>query len=326
VFIKAVDPVVIKENEVLSPYTTLKIGGPARYFARVTSQKELILLIEKAQEYKIPYFILGGGTNTLISDSGVDLLVIKNDTNAIRMTAVAGIRKASDILSPQKKVFLEVDSGVGVNRLVRYTLDEGLSGLETFLGQPGSVGGGIYMNAHNMKWGTFIGDRVHSAKIVTHKGEIKVVDKSYFKFGYDESVIQKTKDTVVSIIFMLESKEKEEIWKVGNDVSEYRKKTQPWGVLSAGCTFRNIAKSDAMRLATPNYTTSAGYLIDSVGLKGTQIGGCTVSDSHANFITVKPQSKASDMIQLISVVSKKVYKKFRIRLKPEIVMLGEFDA
>ena len=177
------------------------------------------------------------------------------------------------------------------------------------------------MNAHNMKWGTFFGDLIRSAKILTLRGEIKSVGAGYFKFDYDRSIIQKSGDVLLSVIITLTSSEKENLWEIGNRVTEYRRTTQPWGVLSAGCTFQNIKKSDAMRIPTPQYTTSAGYLIDSLGLKGTKIGGASVSSDHANFIVVEPQTKSSDMVQLIQLITRKVYSKYHVRLKPEVVII-----
>lgn len=314
-------PVSVKPNELLSSYTTLRIGGLGEFFIVAKTQDELVKAIKAALEMKLPYTVLGGGTNVLISDEGVKGLVIRNETKDIKMIGMTGIKKARDILDSQKTVFLEIDSGVGVNRLVRYVLDEGLSGLETFLGQPGTVGGAVYMNAHNMKWGTFFGDTIKAAKIITQKGEIKSVDASYFKFGYDSSSLQKSRDVLLSVIITLSTSDKDELWKIGNEVAEYRRSTQPWGVLSAGCTFQNIKKSDAMRIPTPLYTTSAGYLIESIGLKGTRIGGASVSLEHANFIVVEPQTKSSDVVQLIQLITRKVYSKYHVRLKPEVVYI-----
>lgn len=305
-------------HEPLWKYTSLHIGGEADFFFRAKEQKDLIQGVNAARKLKMPFFILGGGTNTLISDKGFRGLVIKNETSRIQLAGLRGRKKLHT-------AYLEVDSGVGVNRLVRSTLDQGLSGLEVFLGQPGSVGGALYINAHNMHLCRFIGDFVYGAKILTLGGTILEVSHTYFKFGYDQSHIQKSKDIVLSVLFKLDALgDKEMLWKTAQDVLERRRQTQPQGVFSAGCTFRNISKSDAVRIATPHYTQSAGFILDSLGLKGVKSGEAHFSSHHANFITHRGGAKAVDMLKLIDLAKQKAKERYGVLLKEEIVKAGEF--
>ena len=313
-------------HEPLWKYSSLHIGGPADLFFRAKKQKDLIQGVNAARKLSIPFFILGGGTNILIGDKGFRGLVIKNETNLIKLVRIYGGKKQSEGGNTAKvhTVYLEVETGVGVNRLVRFTIEQGLAGLEVFLGQPGSVGGAVYINAHNMRLGKFIGDAIYGAKLLNKAGSIVEVPHTYFKFGYDRSSIQESEDIVLSVLFKLEVGNKDQLWQKAQSVLEYRRQTQPQGVFSAGCTFRNISKSDAVRIAAPDYTQSAGFLLDSLGLKGEKRGNACFSPEHANFITHKGQAKACDMLELINLAKKNVKDKYGIILQEEIVQVGDF--
>lgn len=314
----------MKENEILAPYTSFRIGGPARYFVKVQNRDELTETIRLAEIKKFPYFILGQGTNLLVSDEGFKGLIIKNETSTIRLAGVVGVTTKRKKGSLTKNVFLEVDSGVAINRLVRYTIDQKLAGLEEFLGQPGTVGGAVYINAHNIKGKIFFGDKILSAKVFTLAKGIENVSQDYFNFNYDQSVLMKNRVAVIAVTIQLESiKESDNLWQKAKKAQEYRNKTQAKG-FSAGCIFRNIPRIEAIRLTTPQYTTSAGYLIDSSGLKGVSCGQAFISPEHANFIINRGSAKASDVLELINLIKGKVLKKFRLQLTPEIVLLGEF--
>lgn len=313
----------ILHNEPLFKYSSLHIGGPADLFYKAQSKEELIKAISSAKDIKIPYFVIGGGTNLLISDLGFRGIVIKNETKNIKLVGIKGEKKGRE--TRLQTVFLEAESGVGVNRLVRFTLDQGLSGLESFLGQPGTVGGAIFMNAHNMKMKKYFGDAIFSSEIFTMDREIKKVSRSYFKFGYDKSIIQKTGEIVLSVILDLQVSDKKLLWLKAQNTYNYRQKTHPQGVFSSGCTFRNIEKSQAVRLATPSYTCSAGFLLERVGLKGKIIGKARFSDRHANFIIHNGGVKASEVVELIKLAKSKVKEKFGINLMEEIVKIGDFN-
>lgn len=310
---------LVKENVVLSGYSTLKIGGVAKYFIEVETGEDLQKAVKTARRSNIPYVILGGGTNTLFCTDIYEGIVIRNKTSKIKLIGFRG--SYSKNTSNIKDVYLEVESGVLINRLVRYTLDEELGGLENFFHQPGTVGGAMYMNAHNMWKSDFFGDHVYEATILGSDGEVKKVNQKYFDFGYDKSIIQNTKDIVLSVIVNLEKGQKETLWERAQEVAEYRKRTQPQGVQSMGCTFRNISKEEAFRIHTPEYTTSAGYLIEQAGLKGKKIGGVRISDKHANFIVNESSGTTKDMLQLIALVKAKVKEKFNVELQEEVLLV-----
>jgi UDP-N-acetylmuramate dehydrogenase len=161
-------------------------------------------------------------------------------------------------------------------------------------------------------------------ELLTKKGELITVDKSYFNFDYNYSKIQETGDIVLRAVFKLQMKTKDEVWGVANASGEYRKKSQPQGVFSAGCTFRNISLKEALTIPTPEHTTSAGYLLDKAGMKGYSIGGVSVSTQHANFIINSGNATAEEMVQLIAVCKDKVREKFHVSLVEEVKLIGHF--
>ncbi|OGG11274.1 UDP-N-acetylenolpyruvoylglucosamine reductase [Candidatus Gottesmanbacteria bacterium RBG_13_45_10] len=311
----------IKEQEPLASYTTLKIGGPADFFFDAKTTEQLVTAVKGAHSLGIPLFLLGSGTNILIGDKGIRGLVIKNSTSVIRMRGMKGRMSGG---STHGFIYVEADSGVFFNKLVRFTIEEGLAGIEMHLGLPGSVGGAVYMNSKWTHPEGYVGDVVYQAEILSSKDERKVVPRSYFQFAYDTSVIQKTRDIVMRVTFAFVADNKEHLWQVANESIAYRRQSQPQGVKSAGCTFRNISKAQALTLATPEYTTSAGFLVDHAGLKGETIGDAQISPIHANFIINNGHATASDVIQLIERARERVKHQFGIELKEEIIRVGEF--
>lgn len=312
------------QNVPLAKYSSFRIGGVADLFFRAKTLRELIDTVICAKSLNIPYFILGGGTNLLISDKGIRGLVVKNESGTIKLVRIRGSRSGRENISAQiHTVYLEAESGVAINRLVRFTLDQGWAGLEAFLGQPGTVGGAVYTNAHNIKMRTFFGDRIVEAKLLDAAGAVKKVSRSYFRFDYDQSIIQQTKELVLSVVLQLETGLKTNLWRKATEALEYRKKTQPSGVFSSGCIFRNIERSEAIRLVTPNYTCSAGYLLERVGLKGVSWGGAYLSPHHSNFIINRGNAKAKDVLELIKLAKERVKERFNINLVEEIAIVGE---
>lgn len=311
----------LKEHEPLGRYTTFKIGGPADLFFDAKTRDEFIKAVSLARSAGLPVFILGGGTNILIGDRGIRAFVIKNSTQGITLRGVKGSVGQGNT---KRTVFVEADSGVPMNKLVRFTIEEGLSGLEMQLGLPGSVGGAVFMNSKWTRPEGYVGDAVFQATIMTPDGAVRSVSKDYFHFAYDYSAIQKTMDIVVSATFALVQAKKEHLWEIANSSIAYRRETQPQGVFSAGCTFKNISKAAALTAATPQLTTSAGFLVDHAGFKGYQVGDAQISPLHANFILNLKNAKASDVVELIEKARGAVKEKFGVDLEEEIVRIGEF--
>lgn len=311
----------LKRDEILAPYTTFKIGGPADLFYIATNKEELVSIITESRKLQIPMFILGGGSNILIGDKGIRGIVIKNNMRDIHIVGMKGKLTNG---TKQGQVYVESESGVLFNSLVRFAIEQGLGGIEEHLGLPGTVGGAIFMNSKWTHPETFVGDVVYQATILTPKNQIIAVPQSYFRFGYDKSSIQKSGDIVLSVVFGLMRENKEHLWEIANKSIAYRRQTQPQGVFTPGCTFQNITRAQALAAATPGHTMSAGFLIDHAGLKGVSVGDAQISTSHANFIINHGKASASDVLQLIEKAREQVKKLFGVDIKEEIIRVGEF--
>ncbi len=313
----------VKRDEPMRLHTGNKVGGPADMYVEALTVEELVRAYTTARELHFPVTILGGATNVLVSDRGVRGLVIKNRTSQIKLLGVKGTitggdKKVSDVL-------LEADSGVQIGHLVRYTIEESLGGLESFLGLPGTVGGATYNNSHFQRHGEYIGDHIVAARLLTPGGVVKEVEVSYFEFGYDYSKLQETGEIVLVAQFRLKPADKASLWAKANEASKtIRLAEQPYQVPSCGCTWQNITREDALRIGTPNLTLSAGYLIDQLGLKGTRSGNAQISDKHANFIVNLGGATAADWLLLMKHARIKVRERFDVTLKPEIFLIGDF--
>ncbi|MFH1833062.1 MAG: UDP-N-acetylmuramate dehydrogenase [Candidatus Levyibacteriota bacterium] len=309
----------IRKNEPMSLHTTFKIGGPAKFYLNVEKIDDLVRAVKIAKKMNLPFFILGGGSNILVSDKGFKGLVIKNNCRNFEIMMVSGNVKNKKV--GINKALVSAESGAIMNQLVRFTIEHGLSGLEYQLGLPGTVGGAVFMNSNFPKENSFVGDCVYQARLLTKEGEVKDVDNSYFHFGYDESILQKTGEMILSVVFKLSPEAKNVLWERGTNALEYRKKTQP-AKASAGCAFRNISMLEAINIPTPDRITSVGYLIEKAGLKGKRIGDAVISDMHANYILNAGHAKAEDVLKLINLIKGEIFKMFNVKINLEIKTIG----
>lgn len=309
----------VRVREPMSAHTTFKIGGPAEYYIEVEKLDDLVKAAVTARKLSLPAFVFGGGSNVIIADHGMKGLVIKNNCRRFEIASMAGKVKNQKIDVDKALVYAE--SGVIINQLVRFTIEQGLGGLEYQLGLPGTVGGGVYMNSNFPRKGVYVGDCLYRANLLGKDGQVKEVDNAYFHFAYDKSILQETGEIVLSVIFKLEKSDKKVLWEKASEALNYRNSTQPKGA-SAGCTFRNISVVEAISIPTPDRITSAGYLIDKAGLKGKRIGDAMISDLHANFILNMGAAKAEDVVGLVTLMKEEVYKKFGVHLALEVKTVG----
>lgn len=316
----------IKKNIVLAPYTTFKIGGPAKYFFETDNEKELVEILKFCKEKKIPYFVLGGGSNILVSDKGFKGIVIKIKNQKLKI----------------KNNLVNVGAGALISNLILKTKKHNLSGLEYLTGLPGTLGGAIFGNAGSRRFGKEIGDLVKKAKLLFPDGKIKEVNNVWFKFSYRHSHLKDFKDNerpiVLSATLKLKHDTKKNIEKRMNEINTIRTKNLPKG-FCAGCVFKNveidnltknekntIAKLIPLNIIKGNKTKKqkipTAWLIDQCGLKGKRIGGAKISEQHANFIINEGKASASDVKKLMDLARKKVFKKFNIHLKDENILVG----
>ncbi len=281
----------------LSSFTTWKVGGPAELLAEATNQKELEWLIQFAQRKKMPWQIIGAGSNLLIHDSGLEGLSI-----CLRKLQGSEINRESG--------YVEAMAGESIPSLSRKVAKAGLHGLEWSIGIPGTIGGAITMNAGAQ--GGCIADRLDSILVVTldSKEPFRLYNKE-LQFGYRSSRIQNEQLIVLSARFRLEpGHDQNFIQKQNNTNLNHRLQTQPYQLPSCGSVFRNPEP------------LKAGKLIENLGLKGKRIGDAEISKKHANFIVNNGSAKASDIDKLIRLVQKEVEEAHQLLLHPEVKRLG----
>jgi len=295
----------VKENVPLAPYTSARIAGPADYLITAHSSDELAEIIKLIWQQRLPYFILGGGSNVLVSDKGVRGITILNRAKAVRFEN-----------GSQPTVWAE--SGTVFSNLANRCASKGFAGLEWAATVPGTVGGAIHGNA-----GAFGGDTSGNliwAEIMTEAGSERwPVEK--LEYGYRTSILKRgdlstpaagqAKAIVLSAELSLKNATKEEVSVKIGQFSERRKTTQPPGA-SMGSMFKN---------PDGDY---AGRLIEAAGLKGTRIGNAEISTVHGNFFINHGKTKASDIRALIELAQKTVKEKFEVSLELEIELAGEW--
>lgn len=288
----------IERNKELFPYLTLRTRVRAELYLEAKAREELIAARKYATEKKLNFFVLGGGSNLAIIKKKISGLVVKNMYQKTRV-----------IHADKSSVDFLVSSGYPVSRLVAETVEKGYEGFEYHKGLPGTVGGAIYMNSKWTRPVSYFSDNLLYANIIDEHGKERQVKKSYFQFGYDYSILQKTKEIVLEAVFRMKKVSSNILKKRAKEAFEYRLKTQPFGVATSGCFFRNPGK------------TSAGYLIDKAGLKGYAVGGFVVSEKHANFIINKGNGKTEDLIKLLDIIKSKVKEKFGVQLEEEVILV-----
>jgi UDP-N-acetylmuramate dehydrogenase len=283
----------VKSNYPLKNKTTFKIGGAAEYFCTPKDLFALKRLITQAKKNKVSYYIIGAGSNLLISDRGIKGLVILLSSAYFKKMKVS-------------KEFIEAQAGVSLSSIIRFALNRSLSGLEFLSGVPATLGGAIAMNVGC--WGKEISGLVDEVKVMDSSGKIKRLKKKMIKFGYRRSGLKKY--IILGARLKLSQDKKE---KIKQRIKEYlirRHETQGCVFYSAGSIFKNPKGDYAARL------------IERCRLKGKEIGGAIVSRKHANFILNKGEAKADDVLHLIKLIRVRVRKKFGVDLKPEIQILS----
>ena len=290
----------------LASLTTFGIGGPADGLLDVSTIADLVSAVTAAPQDGLAVTMLAGGSNVLIGDRGIRGLVLRP-----RMTRL-------DRLS---ETVVRAEAGATINGVVRWTILEGLSGLEAWAGTPGTVGGAICGNAH---WaGRMIGELVQDVGLLRPDGTVTTVPAGEMAFRYDESRIGRTGEIVLWTSFDLTpGHEPASLRRVARASLLYRKQTQPLRLPSAGCAFQNpVPGRDDVPAGIP---WSAGALIDRAGLKGRSVGGARVSTIHANFIVNEGGATARHVRELIDVCRHEVRRQFGVDLRGEIVFLGDF--
>lgn len=292
-----------RANELLAPYTTFRIGGAADWFVETHSSDELLTALRLAHRWAVPVTLLGGGSNVLISDFGVRGLVLHPRHGTIASVDDSRVR---------------ADAAVTINGLVRWTISRGFAGVEAWAGTPGTVGGGVYGNAHFQ--GRLLSEHVVRVGLASRVGQERVVDHDEMAFGYDASRLQTSNEVLLWADFAVSAGEPDALRATARASLAYRKGTQPLHLPSAGCIFQNPGPDVALPDGMPR---SAGALVDRAGLKGVAMGGARISPVHANFFVNEGGATAADVRALIQRARTAVAEQFGVVLREEIVYLGD---
>lgn len=298
--IEEIKSIVTKQNvltdEPMCDHTTFKIGGKADVFVSIINEHEILRLLELLRSRQIPFFILGNGSNILVSDEGYRGVIIEIGS------AYSGVRMLDDIVIAK--------AGTTMAKLSHFAMENDLTGLEFASGIPGTVGGGIIMNAG--AYGGEMRQITYRVKAVTPSGEVIYLSNAEMEFEYRNSKAKKEGYIILQAEFRLHRGEKSVIEGIMRDLAKKRRDKQPLEYPSAGSTFKR----------PQGYY--AGKLIADAGLKGLSVGGAQVSEKHAGFLINTGSATAADMYELINQVRTKVKEAYSVVLEPEVIFLGEF--
>jgi UDP-N-acetylmuramate dehydrogenase len=280
---------IVKTNYPLAGHTWYGLGGPADYFIRPRTAKELKDVLRRCEENGIPVYVMGFGSNLLVSDDGLRAAVMKLEGNEFGQAVFNG-----DTVT--------AGAGADLSKLVLKCVQKGLSGIEALTGIPGSIGGAVKMNAGGRSGD--IGSAVVSVTMMDAHGRIFEKSKPELIFDYRSTNI--TAKFVLAARLALSPAEPEQIMRAVQESWIYKKNSQPLNTRNCGCVFKNPPEAPA------------GALIDRAGLKGLRAGGAVVSDKHANFIVAQQGCTSRDVLELINTIKQKVKEQTGIELETEI--------
>jgi len=281
---------IVKTDEPLAPLAWFRLGGSAAYFARPRQLDELVGLLKRCRAEGITHKILGGGSNILVRDEGLNALVIHLESPSFSDVAVRGN-------------VVVAGAAVPLTALISHAARAGLAGLEILTGIPGTVGGALRGNAGGRQGA--IGQFVRRAMVLDLADEIQVRERDDLNFADRDSNLDEP--VILSAEFELTPEDPETLVRRMRRIWIIKKENQPYGHQLSGCIFKDPAPD-----------VSAGTLIDQAGLKGTRFGGAEVSDRHANFIVAHPGAKTADVLALIERIRQRVWQQFGYELELQI--------
>ncbi len=293
---------VLEFDRDLASLTTFKTGGAATYFIQADSAEALASAMKAACKLRIPFYIIGGGSNLLVSDSGFDGLIIRVSVSGLELVGTNEIA---------------CGAGEDLMSLVEFSAANALTGLEFSAGISGTVGGAIYGNAG--AYGGEIKDIITELTLVDRQGQIKTVGPAYCRFGYRDSYLKITHEVVADARFRLEKGNAADVKNRIDEILATRAGKHPVDGKSAGSFFKNIPDKREKYGKLP-----AGRLLEEVGAKGMSVGGARVFEKHANMIVNNGKATSKDIRDLADILIKKVHDKFGITLEEEVIQIGKF--
>ncbi|MDD7220366.1 MAG: UDP-N-acetylmuramate dehydrogenase [Clostridia bacterium] len=296
IFIELLGKDRVHVNEPMSRHTSFRIGGPADYFLQPSDTEQIKKILDICRENKLPFFVLGNGSNLLVSDTGFSGVIIQLFHNFERIIV--------------EDTLIRAQAGALLSGIAVAARDHSLTGFEFAGGIPGTLGGAVVMNA-----GAYGGEMKHvlkEATVMTQSGEIIIIPADKLNMGYRTSVIKEAGYIVLDAVLSLQKGDQKEIRAKMKELTDLRVSKQPLEYPSAGSTFKR----------PEGYF--AGKLIMDAGLRGYQVGGAQISEKHCGFVINKGNATASDVLRLIEDVKNRVYEQFGVNLEPEVKFLGDF--
>lgn len=285
----------IKLNEPMKKHTSFRVGGPAKVFLTVHSEEILSKILMAVNERNLPYFVLGNGSNLLVSDLGYEgvMIYLGEEFSNIEI----------------KENEIEAGAAAFLGKVARKALDAGLTGLEFAAGIPGSLGGGIVMNAG--AYGGELSQVVTRVRAMNRTGKVITLEKNELLMGYRTSIFKMQPFVILSVTMELQKGDKQEILSKMDEYTKARIEKQPLEYPSAGSTFKRPEGH------------FAGKLIMDAGLRGYSVGDAQISEKHCGFVINKGNATATEISTLMKNVTQIVKEKFGVELEPEVILLGE---
>ncbi len=291
-----------------------KLGGSAEVYLEIEAEKQAAEVIKYCYQHQLKLTVIGHASNVIVSDEGVSGLVLHFKNDSLKKLT----EKSADGLD-----LIRVGAGLRTAFLVRQSVDLGYTGLELFLGVPGTVGGAIYNSSHYLE--KLITDYVYRVRVVNQAGQIIELSHDQCRFGYDQSRFHKTNEVILTADFALKPGDPETSEKLLKESTQYRAQTQPLGLPSSGCIFKNTPNTPRLKKMFPQFAdlthVPAGFLIDQAGLKGTRVGQIEVSKKHASFMINRGDGTTQQLKTLITLVKARVKEKFGVELEEEVFYL-----
>ncbi|MDO8955899.1 MAG: UDP-N-acetylmuramate dehydrogenase [Deltaproteobacteria bacterium] len=283
----------------MSAYSSFRVGGRVDYLAFPSDIQDLQEVLRRCNQQGVRYFVLGNGTNLLVRDGGIRGMAISLSRGFLRVEEVGG--------GPGENLIL-AEAGGPLGKLVEFSSEKGLTGLEFAAGIPGTVGGAIFMNAGAFK--EEMKGVLHSVRLMDPEGNISEKGKNELRFSYRSLEVEKG-EVILGAQFSLRPENGQRVKAKVEENIRWRKTKQPWDLPSAGSVFKNPVQGPA------------GRFVEEAGLKGSRIGDAQVSEQHANFIVNRGKARARDILTLVKIIREKVFKEKGVWLETEIQVVGE---
>ncbi len=305
-------------NKPLAPLTYAKIGGPAEVYIELSNPQETAQVIEFCYRNLLSWTALGGASNVIIDDDGLPGLVLRYCDDTVIDKKIA--------INPNLHL-VYIPSGTKTALAVAQTVKLGYSGLEYFLGVPGTIGGAIYNNAHYLS--DLIDKHIHRVHALTKEGKEEWFTKAECAFAYEESRFQHKRELILGAEFALERGNQSVSQAKIAEATTYRAKTQPLGIPSSGCMFRNPSNTPSLQKKFPEHADRqfipAGFLIEQAGLKGKRIGNIEVSQKHAAWLINTGDGTSADVRALVQLIKNRIHSLYGVELHEEVFFLPKIE-